>query len=482
MEQEPWTKPTQKIQKISWREPSKRQWKYCKQPLRSRVAGVKKFCYEKQREPTHVRLCGPFKPAFRLFFWHACPEEHVRWPYWILGYRSWERFLRRAARNGGEEEIDDKGTRDVACLYVVWICYFIAEHPIPLLSLVRLIPLWNLQRVLLTESKTWQPTLSLWPTRVRVPVTRTRTRTKTKTKTTKSRTDSYQWSWVLTKTCFNLKMSFDFSDFLFHHSFCVCLPCHRTSRTWRDSWTQCCACQRSWKPLQKIWKITTYRRRLISTCLRLIGQLPYFQSWIHVSSHALLPLRSVKTLQEHITKLDQQYDILNDEMAQGENTDFSAEPVSQILAKNCRYRDYKIIKMLSRVPAELKGSFWESMLSWWKNAHKKMNATTFVPEPQSSQLGPKPTKTYGHEPGLSGPAVPRLPSRRWSDRLRASIDMYWTAQSSGVLKHLLVFWFFGYSIVLNQEVEAVLWQIWRQQAAAKDHWQAEGQAQGQGKG
>ena len=39
----------------------------------------------------------------------------------------------------------------------------------------------------------------------------------------------------------------------------------------------------------------------------------------------------MKMLQDHITKLEAQYDILNEELANGENLKFSAEPDPQTL-------------------------------------------------------------------------------------------------------------------------------------------------------
>ena len=38
----------------------------------------------------------------------------------------------------------------------------------------------------------------------------------------------------------------------------------------------------------------------------------------------------MKTLQDHVAKLEAQYDILNEELARGENADFSAESESQV--------------------------------------------------------------------------------------------------------------------------------------------------------
>ena len=37
----------------------------------------------------------------------------------------------------------------------------------------------------------------------------------------------------------------------------------------------------------------------------------------------------MKTVQDHIAKLDREYDILNEEMAKGENAKFGPEPMSQ---------------------------------------------------------------------------------------------------------------------------------------------------------
>lgn len=38
----------------------------------------------------------------------------------------------------------------------------------------------------------------------------------------------------------------------------------------------------------------------------------------------------MKTLQDHVAKLEAQYDILNEELARGENAGFSAELGSQV--------------------------------------------------------------------------------------------------------------------------------------------------------
>lgn len=63
-----------------------------------------------------------------------------------------------------------------------------------------------------------------------------------------------------------------------------------------------------------------------------ITTMPYCSTKPSPQSTTVQPPRSLRTLQDHISKLEAQYDILNEELANGENQKFSAEPDPQLLA------------------------------------------------------------------------------------------------------------------------------------------------------
>ena len=93
----------------------------------------------------------------------------------------------------------------------------------------------------------------------------------------------------------------------------------------------------------------------------------------------------MKTIQDHITKLDREYDTLNEEMAKGENAKFGPEPMSQThTKKSIPYHtdlcSCNFILSFSSIPSHF------ILLRWWKVAHKKMNDATFVFETQGSEL------------------------------------------------------------------------------------------------
>ena len=126
----------------------------------------------------------------------------------------------------------------------------------------------------------------------------------------------------------------------------------------------------------------------------------------------------MKTLQDHVAKLEAQYDILNEELARGENAGFSAESESQVnqLMTICTSSKkrleipqlYPIKISNTRIKERIASHVGDFVLitcetmtvddpvtrccmilptpSWWNAAHQKMNAATFVPKTQKNWL------------------------------------------------------------------------------------------------
>lgn len=89
--------------------------------------------------------------------------------------------------------------------------------------------------------------------------------------------------------------------------------------------------------------------------------------------------RSLKTLQDHITKLENQHDLLTEEMAKGENSGFGSEPMTQI-------ERFKLFNCPSLIKRGQPSCMIPPLYSrWWKSAHTKMNAATFVLETQTHE-------------------------------------------------------------------------------------------------
>ena len=88
--------------------------------------------------------------------------------------------------------------------------------------------------------------------------------------------------------------------------------------------------------------------------------------------------RSLKILQDHITHVESQYDLLNEEMAKGENAGYGKECISQTSGR---------MSGMNLFPNCIGPKCCSLHVRWWKNAHQKMNAATFVPETQQIGLG-----------------------------------------------------------------------------------------------
>ena len=84
----------------------------------------------------------------------------------------------------------------------------------------------------------------------------------------------------------------------------------------------------------------------------------------------------MKILDTHIKQLEKEYDVLNDEMARGETLQYNAQPLTQ---HSTTHRFIKHIYDLDF--SVLRNNSWFQLRNprWCEGAHKKMNASTYVP-------------------------------------------------------------------------------------------------------
>ena len=93
----------------------------------------------------------------------------------------------------------------------------------------------------------------------------------------------------------------------------------------------------------------------------------------------------MKLLAEHISKLEKEYDTLQEEVARGENSSFDGESVAYPL------REISKTKLQDQVQFE----YVFCPFRWWAGASAKMKQSTFVPEPQMEvDLSQLPNSTW----------------------------------------------------------------------------------------